>query len=132
MSAGTYNITIEQGATFRRRILWQNSDGEPRDLTGLRTARAMIRPYVGCGTYYAGGSTDFSSVFKQALRDAGYTVIDISVNKLASIIEIAIGADDTANLNFDRGAWDLEVVFNDGSIERVLQGAVYVSKEVSR
>ena len=34
MTAAKYDIQIEQGATFRRVLRWEQSDGTPVDLTG--------------------------------------------------------------------------------------------------
>ena len=41
--AGTYNIICDQGATFQRQITWNDTNGDPVDLTGY-TARMQVRP----------------------------------------------------------------------------------------
>lgn len=45
MPAAKPNLSIEQGATFAQQLIWQQSDGEPVDLSGY-AARMQIRPSV--------------------------------------------------------------------------------------
>jgi len=49
MTAGKYDFTIEQGATFRKVFRWQQSNGYPVDLTGT-TAKMHKRKLIDFNT----------------------------------------------------------------------------------
>lgn len=116
MSAGTYNITIEQGATFTLRIQWLDPNDDPIDLTGY-SARMQIRPY--------------------AESDQVFLTIDTDSNGGITIesdweISIEIPATETETLNQYCGVYDLELESITGVVTRLLQGKVTISPEVTR
>lgn len=110
MPAGTYNLSIEQGATFSLQVALQAPGGGVFSLVGY-TVRAQIRR---------------SHTHSQA--------VDLSVTITApatGVFVLGLSATQTASLGFDTGVWDLEIALN-GVVTRVLQGAVSVSPEVTR
>lgn len=114
MSAGTYNITIEQGARWTR-VLTVETDGEAWNLTGY-SARMQIRKKVGGDLYVE------------------LTVGDgITLGGAEGTITLTIGATDTAALDFSSGRYDLELIPASGEDDaiRLLQGTVTLSKEVT-
>lgn len=116
MSAGKYNITIEQGATFRLVAQWLDSDENPIDLDGFY-ARMQIRPFAESDEVYItidNGST-------------GGIFIETDWK-----IEIEIDATQTEALNQYCGVYDLELESPSGVVTRLLQGKVTISPEVTR
>ena len=116
MSAGKYDITIEQGATFRLVAQWLDSDENPIDLDGY-SARMQIRPY--------------------AESDEVFLTIDTGSNggiTIESDWEILIEVDATITETLDQycGVYDLELESASGVVTRLLQGKVKISPEVTR
>lgn len=114
--AEEYDITIEQGATFQLQITWKDRDDIAIDLTGF-TARMQIRRRVGA-----------DEVLVEATTENGY----IALGGATGTVEISIPADVTEALNFKRGVYDLELESSGGIVTRLIQGCVYVSREVTR
>lgn len=116
MLAGKYDITIEQGATFRLIFVYTDDDGVPFDLTGY-TARMQGRTSF----------DDASTVFSLSSADG-----DISIDPMAGEITITMPAADTAAMPRNAGVWDLELVTAGGDVVRLVQGNFTVSPEVTR
>jgi hypothetical protein len=117
MPAATMNITIEQGATYRKVLIWKTGTPEtPVDLTDV-TARAQIRAEI-----------DADAVLLSMTTENG----GITITPLAGQIELYISADDTAEISWASGVWDLELVLADGDVVRLVKGRVRVSREVTR
>ena len=123
MSAGTVNITIEQGATFQYVLTWKEYDstnpptyeGDPIDLSGY-TARAQIRKRL-----------KSEEVMIELTTENGR----ITLGGALGTISLFIDAEDTEALNFNSGVWDLEMEVS-GIVKRLVQGTVTLSKEVTR
>jgi len=117
MAAGTYNATIEQGATFRLLVEWLADGSVPVDLTGY-SARMQIRPYA-----------ESDEVFLTLDSDSSNGGISFESDW---IILIEISAADTATLTQYCGVYDLELESSTGVVTRLLQGSVTISPEVTR
>jgi hypothetical protein len=117
MAAGTYNFMIEQGATFKRVLTWTDQGGNPVPLAG-KHARMQIR----------GDQTSDTVILELSTEDG-----HIQLNDPGQIVWF-IGADLTATLDFKQGVYDFEVYdpLDLTIVERVLQGKVALSKEVTR
>lgn len=115
MAAANLDIVIEQGATFRHTLLVKQG-GEPFDLTSY-SARMQIRK-------------TYSSVdpILDLTEDNGRIVITPEEGK----IELFIDAEDTADLAFKDGVYDLEIESAGGEVTRILQGFASLSLEVTR
>ena len=111
MAAAKYDITIEQGSTFRKEITWQDSTGTAINLAGC-TAKAQVRE-------------DF------ATAEAALT---FTVNIAASEGKITLTspATTTSGYALPFGVWDLVVTASNGTATRLLEGNVALSPEVSR
>ena len=114
MSAGSYNFTCEQGATFSRTLTVKDSNGDARDLSS-HTARMQVR------------RTNSSSTTLIELTTANGR---ISTNSSGQIF-LSIYAADTAALT-DEGVYDLEIEDTSGNVERVVQGKFNLHLEVTR
>jgi hypothetical protein len=112
----TFNITINQGATFELTITWKDSAGTAIDLTGY-TARMQVRE-----TYSS--TTPIVSLTNGA---------GITLGGAAGTIAIVISATTTAALAAPfSGVYDLEIVSAGGVVTRLVQGTATVSAEVTR
>lgn len=113
--AARLDLTIEQGATFTYNLTWRDGSGAVKALGSGWTARLQIRETVSSSTTLA-----------SLTNTAGITLGNSAPN-----IVISISATDTAALNFTNAVYDLELV-NSGTVYRVLEGKVNLSKEVTR
>jgi hypothetical protein len=115
MTPADINLTIYQGATFSKEFIWLLG-GTPVDLTGS-TAVMQIRPTI-----------DSDQIILTLSTATG----DIVLVEVEGKITIVISAEDTADLTFIRAVYDLEIHNLDGSVTRLIQGKVTLSKEVTR
>ena len=116
MAAAQYDILIEQGATFQKLLTWKDESGAAIDLTDY-TARMQVRL-----------KKDSTSALLSATTENGY----ITLGGTAGTIDIEIPATVTADLSFTRAVYDLELVSSGGIVTRLIEGAVGLSKEVTR
>lgn len=117
MTAGTYNLIIEQGATFRREMVWKDADDNPIDLTGY-SAKMQIRKKAGAADpAIATLSTDDDSI------ELGGVAGTIILNMSNTVTEAITAAE---------GVYDLELTSGAGFVTRLLEGAVTFSKEVTK
>jgi len=116
MSAALDLPNIEMGATYRHTLFWTNQAKVPIDLTNA-TARMQIRSDV--------ASPDI--LWQLTTEDGGILIVPSEGR-----ISLFISAINTALLTTSGGVYDLEVVFSDGSVERLVEGSVAFSPEVTR
>ena len=115
MLAGIYNFSVDQGATFSRRITLRNPDETLYDLTGY-TARMHIRREL----------PDTETMLILTTENGR-----ITLGGNLGTIDLLVDDEDTATLTRD-GVYDLEIEDDEGAVYRVLKGAVRVSLEVTR
>jgi hypothetical protein len=121
MTAGRYNITIEQGATFSLPILVADTisgSSVERNLTGY-TARMKIKQFV----------TDTASLVELTTENGRITIDPDQVANTGEM-SLALSATVTASLDFDQGVYDLELI-NGSVVERLLEGKVRLRREVT-
>lgn len=116
MSAGIYDIYIEQGATYNQPLVWKDSSGTAVNVTGY-TARMQIRKTV-----------DATTIILTLTTENGR----ITVGGANGLITLLVSAADTAALTTFCGVYDLEVISPTGVVTRLLEGQVEISKEVTR
>jgi hypothetical protein len=127
MAAGTLDLNLEQGVDFLRKLIFQdNAVPTPNleDLTG-QSFRGQIR----------------QSISNPAIVVAfTFTILDQTTNRgevefsltNAQTTSIPLRAQNSVTREAQDFAYDIERVFTDGRVERVLQGIVKVSPEVTR
>ena len=120
MSAGIYNFTIEQGATFTRTFKYKDSTGNAIDLSN-HAVRMQLRTSINAST------TIISLTEAQTANDSVISVGGTGNNE----ITVTITASDTALMTFERAVYDLEIQAS-SVVTRLLQGKVKLSKEVTR
>jgi len=120
MIASKYNIVVEAGATYRKKITWKNSNKTPVDLTGC-TGRMQIRKNI----------TDTTILLSLTTENGG-----IVIGGTLGTIQIIILDNQTDALS--NGVYDLEIIHPLGSgqvrqdVTRFLYGSVTVLPSVTR
>jgi hypothetical protein len=117
MTPGKLNLTIYQGATFRRIIRLTDSTNTAIDLSGA-TVRMHVRATL----------ADTATLL-ELNETNGRAVVSDAVNGEVTLL---VTATVTAALNFSKAVYDLEIQYSDGTVDRVLQGGIMLSKEVTR
>jgi len=115
MAATTYDLLIEQGATFSQLITYEEA-GVAINLTGY-TARMQVR-----------STLESASTVVELTTANGR----IALGGAAGTITLTISATDTAALTSGRGVYDLELVSGGGIVTRLLQGVATISRNVTR
>ena len=110
MSAGNYNISIDQGSDFSLQLTIQES-GSAKDLTGF-SVRGQMRPTIDSSTLTA----SFTG-----------TVTDVS----NGICTISLPYSTTENLTVGQYAYDIEI-YTASTVQRLIQGTATVRGEVTR
>lgn len=116
-SAGIYNITCNQGATFSRTLTWTDVARKAINITNY-TARMHVRSLVTSGTTIIELTTENGR-------------ISVS-NPTAGQVTLTISATDTAAIPADKYVYDLELVSPLGVVNRLVEGNFVVKAEVTR
>lgn len=116
MPAASYDFQIEQGATLLKPIVWKDSNSAAVNLTGY-TAKMQVRQ--------SASSTD-------VLLEMSTSNGRISITPLTGTITLIFSASLTAAIDWSRGKYDLELTSGDGTVTRLIEGQISVSKEVTR
>lgn len=123
MAAATLDILIEQGATFKRILsLTDNALPTPNsiDLTGC-TVRAQVREKTSSATVAA-------TITCTITDDVGGVISLLISATNTALIPSAVQS--IAGAKIDRNyIWDLEIVYLDNTVVRLLQGKVTLSPE---
>lgn len=118
MTAGVFDDTIDQGATWSTLFTLKNSDDTPVDLTGY-TARMQARLNYNSAT----------ALLSLTSPSGGISFPDATEGK----IQVVVSATQTAALPAGvTMVYDLEVESGGGIVTRVVQGTLYVSPEVTK
>lgn len=116
MPAANFDILIEQGATYDQEFIWKDSEGTGINLAGY-SARMQIRQVK-------------SEAIILNLTDEDGITLNYDGN---GSIRIFVSATDTSELTTcSQARYDLELENSDGTVTRLLQGAVTISGEVTR
>jgi hypothetical protein len=110
MSAGTYNIKIDQGSDFSLQLTVQE-DGTAKNLAGF-SARAQLRPTI--------DSSTLTATFTCTITD--------SAN---GILTMALPYTTTENVGVGQYYYDLEL-YTGSTSQRLIQGTATVTGEVTR
>jgi hypothetical protein len=111
MAAGTYNFTLEQGATFNR-ILTLQENSAAMNLSGYSVA-SKFRSTHDSGTV--------AGTFTCTISDASNGKITMTMTNST-----------TSGIEEGMYVYDLEITNSAGTVTRVLQGSITVTPEVTR
>ena len=116
--ARKYDLVIEQGATFKLRLIWKGENKQPLDLTSY-TASLQVRET------YASSDTLLSLTSEP---NGG-----ITITPTEGRIDIVIESTVTANLPAPKnGVYDLELTSPAAEVTRLLEGKVRITPGVTR
>jgi hypothetical protein len=126
MSAGRFDITLEQGSTFDLPLRYRAPSGTAVDLTGY-TARMQVRE--------APASSVFVE-FNSALTANGFILLNGSAEDREDgangNVRVFMTAANTAALPRFAGRYDLELDDGTGYVIRLLEGQFRVEPEITR
>ena len=110
MSAGSYNIKIDQGSDFSLQLTVQE-DGSAKNLAGF-SARAQMRPTI--------DSSTLTAAFTCTITDTTNGILTMSLPHTT-----------TDDITVGQYYYDLEI-FTGSTSQRLIQGSATVSGEVTR
>lgn len=117
MGAATINLEIEQGATFRQKFTYSaGTPPAPVNLTDCK-GRMQIRAKV----------QDAQVLAELTTENGGVEIVPIDGE-----ITLNIDATTSAALGFRTGVYDFELEYSNGVVERLFEGKVTLSPEVTR
>jgi hypothetical protein len=125
MSAVQYDLYIEQGASFLRKLTFKDCDGNLVDLSSY-TFRGQIRKYVSSPTI----ALSFTCTVLSQVTNKGELELSLTAEQTASLV---LDQQTSPIRQAQEMCYDLEKV--DGStgfVERILEGLISVSPEVTR
>lgn len=118
MQPANLDLTIYKGSTFVKSIQWKTGDPAVAvNLSGC-TARMQVRK-----------SPCDLSVLESLTTENGKIVITEPLN---GKLEIRISASTSSAYTFLSAVYDLELVFTDGSVTRIIEGNFIAMPEVTR
>jgi len=117
MTSGKQDIVIEQGANWKRSLIWKDKNATPVNLSGY-SAKMAIRQR----------KSDIGALL--IIRHNG-TSPEIILGGAAGTINIDILASRTGPLDFKWGYYDLELTDGSANVTRLLEGRVRLSKQVT-
>jgi hypothetical protein len=115
MIAAKYRLDIEHGATFKQNFVWMDATRVPINLTGC-TARMQIRQKFTSDEFYVELTTENGKIV---------------LGGTTGTVDLIMSPTDTESI-LTNGVYDLEVIFTNGDVVRLLYGAVNISKNVTR
>ena len=121
MTPAKANLTIYQGATFKKAFYWHTTvkptkTSAPVDLTGC-SVRMQIRPR------HASNQLIHDLTQNSHIMIGGAALGEIIIDIPASVTE---------TFSFQQAFYDIEVVFENGDVFRVLEGGVSLSLGITR
>jgi hypothetical protein len=119
MSGGNYDISIDRGCDWTITLTWNDSDGNPYDLTGY-SAEMMIRPAY----------SDQTSVTYATLSTAGDSP-EIVLGGTAGTIQLSLTNEVTSTMPPGAAVYDLLLTNASGSVSKLLFGIAQVWDEVT-
>jgi hypothetical protein len=122
MAAGKYSFVIEQGSTLNFSIVYNDSNGNPVDLSQYQSQMQIRQTY---------GSPPLLTLSSSLNADG--TGLNMS-NARSGSIGIYIASCTSSLLTFNEALYDLDIISGSGNcpvVNRILEGKVKLSKEVT-
>ena len=120
MAAGKYDITVEQGATLTVNLSYKDSAGDVVDLSSGYAARMKIKE-----------AADGTLIASTESGDSPKNTLSIALAASGNNIIVTMTATNTAALDFDTAVYDLELTSGANTVDRIIEGRVFLSKEVT-
>jgi hypothetical protein len=122
MAAGKYSFIIEQGSTVDFTIVYNDSNGNPVNLSQYGSKMQIRQTY---------GSAPLLTLSSSLNADG--TGLNMS-NAVSGAIEIYIASCTSSMLTFNEAIYDLDIISGSSAcpiVTRILEGKVKLSKEVT-
>ena len=116
ITPGIYDLTIYQGATLSTQLTWLDHNNNPVNLSSYTAAELQART-----------NFDDATPFINLTMGNG-----ITLGGSAGTVTLAMSAAATQAIQVNGGVYDLILTDQTGTVTRLLQGNVIISKEVSR
>lgn len=126
MAKKATNLTMDQGSTFGLTVLWQDDDGNAKDLTGY-SGRMQIRPSYTSNTIIESLSTSNGEITIEASN--GSIQLTLPATRTSAINATAVV---TSKPNKSVYIYDLEMEDADGNVLKLLWGDMTVFAEVTK
>uniref|UniRef100_A0A6M3L3X6 Putative tail protein n=1 Tax=viral metagenome TaxID=1070528 RepID=A0A6M3L3X6_9ZZZZ len=117
-TAGDLDFVMEQGGTFSRTFTYVDADSVAVVLTGY-TIEMKIREIHESSTVLLTATTE---------ADARFVLSDPTAGEFT----LTISATDTAALTFIQAVYDIKLTSPTGNVERLLEGSIKLTKQVTR
>jgi len=117
-TAGDLDFVMEQGGTFSRTFTYVDADSVAVVLTGY-TIEMKIREIHESSTVLLTATTG---------ADARFVLSDPTAGEFT----LTISATDTAALTFIQAVYDIKLTSPTGNVERLLEGSIKLTKQVTR
>ncbi len=126
MAAGTLDLTIEQGATFRRTVIWRepnvdpNTPGPVKNLTGYK-AQMELRTAIA-------DRSDSALLLELTTENGGLTITGVDGR-----IDIHMTGLQTGQITVKKGVYDLFLIppGDEDDPVKLLKGAFFMDKKVT-
>jgi hypothetical protein len=126
MSAASYDLYIEQGATFRFTMIYGYKDGT---LDSAGNANVVAYDITGCAVRMQIRARRGGEVLISATTSNGGIVITDPVN---GKLQVTITDEATDSLTSTRAKYDLEISYPSGDVYRIIEGKVTISPNITQ
>lgn len=124
MASGNYDLKIEQGATFRITIDLTDSTGAGVNLTGSTFAGKIKKKYTD-----KDGLVSFTFTTANQTTNAGRFYLSLTSTQTAALFVNPINTADRPATEY---IYDIEITYTSGDTDRIMQGKVLLSPEVTK
>lgn len=124
MAAANVNLKMEQGAQFYRRLTF-SENSVPVDLTGWSFSAQMRETLPSTAI-----AATFTTTILDQVTNTGEMTLTLTAAETSAIVLNAVSTG--TNRKVSKYVYDLEATKPDGSVDRILQGSVELSPEVTR
>lgn len=104
------DLILDQGTTFMVSVDLLDADNEPIDVTNIQAVAQLRKHYT---------SNNFVEIT---------TELDEFTNELI----LSLTPEQTSNIEAGRYVYDVNLIFEDGTVDRILEGVITVSPQVTR
>ena len=134
MAAGRYSFVIEQGATTDFEVIYNDSTGNPIDLTGYSARMSIRQSQISTSQLYITLSSSLGPCGTGLNLSGSVSAQGFPKPLTSGSVGVYISAYSSSQLSFHEGYYDLELMSGSGdctTVTRLLMGAVRLSNEIT-
>ena len=129
MSAGKYNFIVEQGSQHDVTFRYKLADGTFLDLTSYHILMSVKDHITDTNFVYQATSNSSADSGGTVAFQQHFTISNQGSAQGQFVLSIPTAT--TAGFNFNQGVYDLEIVAQDGTVTRILEGKFKIKLQVS-